>query len=272
LGLESGDERVLHTVADPISAGSFSVAADGQHIYMATTDKSSVDFPLALGTGYVGFRELFEIHPHCQILRVCVDSAKTEVVHEEDNWITHVNTSPTRKDLLSFCHEGPWNLVAQRMWGLNTDTGEVWKIREQEPEEAFGHEYWLSDGETLGYHGHSVKGHAFGFIRHDNTEQFEPEFSWSSNHFFSNTRDLIVGDGSGGQTPYVLLWRREGDHFSQPRILTNHRCSRHIQRTHVHPRFSADGKQVLYTSDHTGYGQVYLVDIPDFESLSELES
>lgn len=39
---------------------------------------------------------------------------------------------------------------------------------------------------------------------------------------------------------------------------------------HVHPRLSPDGKQVLFTSDMSGYGNLYLVDVPDFESLPEM--
>ncbi len=34
----------------------------------------------------------------------------------------------------------------------------------------------------------------------------------------------------------------------------------------VHPRFT-DGKQILFTSDMTGYSNLYLVDTSDFDSL-----
>jgi len=36
---------------------------------------------------------------------------------------------------------------------------------------------------------------------------------------------------------------------------------------HVHPRFSPDGASVLYTSDHSGYGNLYLADLPAFDDL-----
>jgi oligogalacturonide lyase len=39
----------------------------------------------------------------------------------------------------------------------------------------------------------------------------------------------------------------------------------------VHPRFSAKGDQVVFTTDVTGYGNVYLVDVPDFDQLPKIE-
>lgn len=38
-------------------------------------------------------------------------------------------------------------------FGMNIDTGEVWKIREGEPNQFAGHEYWHADGLHIGYHG-----------------------------------------------------------------------------------------------------------------------
>ncbi len=40
-----------------------------------------------------------------------------------------------------------------------------------------------------------------------------------------------------------------------------------IQQLHPHPRFSPDGSQVIFTSDMSGYGNVYLADVPDVRSL-----
>ena len=48
-----------------------------------------------------------------------------------------------------------------------------------------------------------------------------------------------------------------------------HRGSFHAQILHVHPRFSPDGDQVLFASDAGGYGNLHLVDTPDFDSLPE---
>ena len=68
----------------------------------------------------------------------------------------------------------------------------------------------------------------------------------------------MVGDGDS-DNPYVYLWQFQNGTFSEPNKLCLHRCSSHIQQTHVHPRFSPDGTYVIFTSDATGYGNVYKV-------------
>ena len=51
--------------------------------------------------------ELFELRPRSQVVRIDVAGGGIEVLHEDRRYITHINTSPTRSDLLTFCHEAP---------------------------------------------------------------------------------------------------------------------------------------------------------------------
>ena len=104
-------------------------------------------------------------------------------------------------------------------------------------------------------------------MRYDNTALVEATIEGASRHFHSNTLDLIVGDGTP-QQPALLLWRyADGGRFAGPRRLFSHRGSWHIQAVHIHPRFSPDGRQVLCTADPNGYGNLYLVDVPEFDRL-----
>ncbi|MEZ4637917.1 MAG: oligogalacturonate lyase family protein [Caldilineaceae bacterium] len=110
---------------------------------------------------------------------VWLRTAAARTAWEENAWIGHVNTSPTIPNLLTFCHEGPWHEVDNRIWGLNIDSGDTWQIRPRtHPGEKVGHEYWYADGEHLGYHGYSAdSSHKFfGRIRYDNTDQLEVSF------------------------------------------------------------------------------------------------
>jgi oligogalacturonide lyase len=273
IDLRSGKQRTLLACPDGWNAGGTNCTADGR--FVCGTLSRPVDVgPVDLGAGYIGFREIFEAHPLHQVIRVPTEGADhwPEVLHEEYNWITHVNTSPTQPQLLTFCHEGPWHLVDQRMWVMDMNGSRVWKLRPQQPGEAVGHEYWMTDGETIGYHGKRGGEAFYGFIRYDNTNHIELAFPHDSNHFHSNTPELIVADGpQRGLTPYVLLCRFDGTRFEGPRVLCVHRGSRHIQHLHIHPRFTPSGQQVLFTADPRGYGQLFLADVPPFEELPTLE-
>jgi oligogalacturonide lyase len=51
-----------------------------------------------------------------------------------------------------------------------------------------------------------------------------------------------------------------------------HDSSFYFQNSHPHPCFTPDGKHVLYASDIEGYINLYLVDIPDYDSLPYLHA
>ncbi|MBD3240762.1 MAG: hypothetical protein GF331_09275 [Chitinivibrionales bacterium] len=201
------------------------------------------------------------------MLLFAVNGNGRSTVWEEDYWIGHVNTSPTQPDLLTFCHEGPWHVVDNRIWGMRISEGKPWRIRPRTGDESVGHEYWYADGIHLGYHGRYPGKHAvFGKIAFDNTAMTETPCRSETGHTHSNDDRLIVGDGG----MEIRLWRKDGDRYSGPRVLVEHRSSFKIQEVHAHPRFTPDGTRVLYTSDWTGYGNVYLADLVPFDSLPEI--
>lgn len=269
LDLESLEERRLYRAPDGFMTNMTNVTADGKWVCTGVYEDLSDKFNVDLLHGYVGFREFWAAKPLSRILRVDTETGAADVVFEEHYWIGHVNTSPTLPGILTFCHEGPWNEVDNRIWGLDLTDARVWKIRPTAEGERVGHEYWFADGEQIGYHGRYADGTPFyGSIRYDNTGQVEAHFPADSTHFHSNDLSLIVGDGSRTD-PRLLLWRFRDGRFEGPRVVLTHRGSFHAQILHVHPRFSPDGRQMLFTSDASGYGNLHLVDTPDFDALPE---
>ena len=217
--------------------------------------------------GYVGFAETWEAKPRSRIIRAATDGSGGEPIYEERYWIGHVNTSPTKPNILTFCHEGPWHKVDNRIWGFDAETGKAWKIREPWEGDNVGHEYWYADGEQIGYHGLNSDGSKYlGHCRFDDTDPVENNFPGTTGHIHSNGPDFIVGDAG----IVVRLWQWNGESYDGPRVLCRHDSSKKIQQLHVHPRFSADDSQVVFTSDVSGYGNVYLVDIPEFSTLPEV--
>jgi len=271
LDLASLHMRPLHTRPEGYVGGSANATADGQYICAGHSEDLSDRFLVDLGHGYVGFREIWEAHPHSMIVKIPIDGGPSTVVFEEDYWVGHINASPKLPNIITFCHEGPWREVENRIWGLDLDTGETWQIRPNAPGEAIGHEYWMSDGEHIGYHGQTANGPVYGAIRYDNTDQVEAPFKGHCWHFHSHMLELVVGDGDRND-PYLLLWRFKDGQFEGPKVLVWHRGSFHIQRVHLHPCFNAEGTQIVYTADPQGYGQVFVVDVPDFDSLPDRSS
>ena len=269
LDLDTLEQRVLYVMEEGWDVSMCNVTADGKYVLASISEDKSDEFPVDLLRGYVGFKETWEAKPKSHIIRTAVDGSGGDSVWEEYYWVGHVNTSLTQPHLLTFCHEGPWNLVDNRIWGLDINTGEAWQIRPREEEgESVGHEYWHADGIHISYHGRKVNGYKFfGQCRYDGTEIQEYDFPHETGHIHSNAFDLIVGDGG----KEVRLWKWNGNGFDGPRALCQHRSSMHIQQTHVHPRFSPDGSYVIFTSDVSGYGNVYKVDVPGFEALPVID-
>lgn len=260
--------RKVFTTPDGFVGGSAAATADGRFLVMGMHVDLSDKILLDLGHGYIGFREQWEAHPYSKICKLDLDSGELHTVYEEHSWLGHHNPSPSQAGIMTFCHEGPWNLVDNRIWGLDLNSGKAWKIRPTGEGEMVGHEYWMPDGIHIGYHGKINGETIYGSIAYDNTDRVEAPFSYNSWHNHSYNLDLIVGDGRA-ENPYLLLWRYRDGKFEGPKVLAWHRGSFHTQQVHVHPCFSPDGKQIIYTADPQGYGQVYAVDIPDFDSLPD---
>ena len=271
LDLASLDARPLYTRPEGYVGGSANATADGKYLCAGYREDLSDKIVMDLGHGYVGFDECWEAHPHSMIVKIPVDGGPSEVVYEENYWLGHFNASPKLPNIVTFCHEGPWHKVENRIWGLDLDTGKTWQIRPNAPGEAIGHEYWMPDGEHIGYHGRTPEGPVYGSIRYDNADQVEVPFEGHCWHFHSYMLDLVVGDGDS-DNPYLLLWRFGDGQFEGPKVLAWHRGSFHIQRVHLHPCFNTEGTQIVYTADPQGYGQVFVVDVPDFNSLPDRDS
>ena len=86
-------------------------------------------------------------------------------------------------------------------------------------------------------------------------------------HIHSNAPELTVGDDGR----VIRLWHSCGDGYDGPRALYRRDSSMKIQHLHVHPRFDATERYVIFTSDVSGYGDVYQVEVPSFESLPTVE-
>ena len=260
-----------------------SVTADGRYVCALLVEGFDEKGPVRKASRDGGSTALFESQPLTQIVRINIATGEMDVLHEDRCYISHVNTSPARSDLLTFCHEGPWKKVDQRIWGLNLDTGDVWPIRLQNGDFSVVAEHWFADGERIGFRSHLRESGdtRFGHIRYDNEGLVEAELSAYSRHFHSHDGSLVVGDGSPVYPlpaivnrcttwPYILLYAWDGEGYATARILAYHGSTFNVDPAHCHPYITPDGKYVMYTSDTSGYANIYLVEIGNVADLPEL--
>ncbi|WP_042462371.1 oligogalacturonate lyase family protein [Neobacillus dielmonensis] len=282
INLDTYEEHTIYHLPKGYHFSNLSCTADGKYLCFGLSEDLSQSIKTNLSGGYVGFEETEAARPHCMINLLNLETGETRIIHEEKRWIGHVNASPTQPHLITFCHEGPWEKVDHRIWVMNIQSGEVWKLREGTNNQYAGHEYWHADGLTIGYHGFTESldrkdGKFLGFATFNNSDSLEFEFPYQNMHIHSNDSTFIVGDGQQSSAYHgeryqdcIFLWKKNDQGMEGPRILCKHRGSFHVQQIHVHPRFSPDGTQILFTSDMNGYGNVYLAEVPDFESLPKL--
>jgi len=275
--------RVTGPVYEPpegFRGGSFDVNADSTRLYVAVeedVDPPDSDDKL---TG------MFEAEPQTRILSVPLDDGDPECLREVEKWASsHVIASPTRPELFTYCEEGPWDAVDNRIWAVDADAEEFRRIREVPPEGGVGHEYWMQDGERIGYHGSARDPQGrdrvddpepfVGSARYDDTDHREadlPDEVYALTHTHANTPERLVCDGTFERLPFGLLyqWDDDAGEYRGPRILARYDWT--SDGPHPHSRFSPDGESVLFDSArYDGSSNLYLVDVPAFDALPAYE-
>ena len=278
LRLDDLEERPVSEVPGPMRptyGSQINVTADGRYV-CALLMEDGVD-PRA------GSSELFELRPRSQLVRIDVAGGGIEVLHKDRRYITHVNTSPTRSDLLTFCHEGPWERVEQRIWGLNLDTHEVWPIRPQR--RVLGNRRALVRGRRAnrlsqppaGRQRHPFRPHPLGQQRprRGGGAGLLPPLPQPRRLAGGGRRLASLPAAEDAQQhghlalhPAVPLGRRRLGSAAHPSVPRQHLQR---QRSHPHPRFTPDGRHVLYTSDVSGYANLYLAPVGDLDDLPVLD-
>lgn len=237
-------------------------SADSRHLYVGIFEDLSAHVNIDYWRGYVGFSETWNARPWSRIMRIATDGSGAEIVWEEQNWIWCIEASPTQPHLVMFGYEGCPVGTPNRIWIRDVDAGQTYAIRPDAPDEQSDHEYWMADGVNVGYHVTTGDGYLLGCARFDGSGRSDYP-TGPTGHTHSVDFSLVVGDAGR----VLRLWQWNGHDFNPARHLCTHRSSSHIQQTHPHPRFTNDRRHIVYCSDVSGYGNIYLVEVPDPETL-----
>lgn len=89
-------------------------------------------------------------HPRV-LYTIDIATGETKVIHRSNDWLNHLQCSPTDPQQILFCHEGPWHYV-DRTWIIRTDGTGLTQVHPRTIDmEIGGHEFFSPDGRTVWY-------------------------------------------------------------------------------------------------------------------------
>ena len=275
LDTESGEISTLYEEIDSFNLGTPSISRNRRYIAFCRNEKVNVKG----GPNYTGFKDRYYKVKNARITVAYLDGSEWFDVLKDTHQIGHFQFCPADSSLGLLCHEGPWNLVTQRMWVLDFASREVRPIFRQNEEDSIGHEFWTQDG--LIFFDNRGPGHD-GTITSDRTQAVATEVAvkeqsdfvpfvgladkngemikridmpYYCNHYHANPENtILVGD----DVDDLVLIDISGEEATLE-VLCNHKTSWHTQSSHCHPTWSWDGRQILYASDFGGKINLYLV-------------
>jgi oligogalacturonide lyase len=231
------------------------------------------------GPNYKGFKESMYAVKKAYVTVVYLDGSKVIDIYEDTHYLGHFQFAPDDSSLAMFCHEGPWNLVQQRIWLLDLISRSVKPCFRQKEDDCVGHEFWTRDG--LIFFDNRRAGHD-GTITSDKTQAVVEEvlegespyigladkngelirkinMPYYCNHYHANNDNtLLVGDTA---EDVVLIDIGDSDQKPTIQTLCAHQTSWYTSTRHCHPTFSWNGDQILFESDRSGNQQLYLLDL-----------
>lgn len=167
LNLDSGESRKIATVPHGLLAqgAGFGFTADESKLLFAYCDqlaeehaklvaaKPKMEDPHLRRVDWVAAYE--HMQRHNAIYSIEIDSGKLALVFQdnENNWLGHVQGSPTNPNLALFIHEGFVTVhIKNRLRLLDLATGQVTMPRTGALEnDGITHEFWDRDGESVWY-------------------------------------------------------------------------------------------------------------------------
>ncbi len=272
----TGEITVLYTETGNFELGMSSIAANRR--YIAFCRNEIVEAPE--GPNYTGFKESFYRIKDGRVTVAYLDGSGWFDIHRDTHWLGHFQFSPDDPTLATFCHEGPWNLVTQRIWLLDLAARSVQPVYRQDEQDSIGHEFWTQNGYI--FFDDRGPGHD-GTITSSRTQAVATEvpvnqnamipfvgladrtgrivkkidMPYYCNHYHANPdNSVLVGD----DVDDLVLIDISGEN-PKLEVLCHHGTSWHTQSAHCHPTWSWDGQRILYTSDKGGKNQLYMVGV-----------
>ena len=274
LDTATGAFSVVYQETGNYNMGSPSIAPNRRYIAFSRNENVHV----ADGPNYTGFKDRYYLVKDGRITLAYLDGSGWFDVFKDTHQVGHFQFCPADSTIGSYCHEGPWNLVTQRMWLLDFVSREAHPCFRQDEQDSIGHEFWTRDGFL--FFDNRGPGHD-GTITSDRTQAVatnvqvnqntmipfvgladrwgkvvkQIEMPFYCNHYHANPdKTALVGDDVDDLVLIDIAAKE-----AKLKVLCHHKTSWHTQSAHCHPTWSWDGKQILYASDYGGHVNLYLV-------------
>lgn len=226
--------------------------------------------------------------PARQLFVIDTGSGGLRVIHEEHEWLNHLQFSPTDPGLVMFCHEGPWHEV-DRLWTIRTDGSDLTKVHTRTMNmEIWGHEFFGADGSTIWYDLQRPRGEDFWLAGYEvktghRTWYHLQRNEWSVHFNVSPDGTMFAGDGGDSEMvahapdgKWIYLFRPErlpdvagiknpsdpdlidAGFFHSERLVN---MADHDYRLEPNVSFTPDMKWIVFRSNMHGAVHTYAVEI-----------
>jgi oligogalacturonide lyase len=280
LDTATGEIATVYEEQGDYNIGSPSIARNRRYIAFCRNEKVDV----RRGPNYAGFKDRYYLVKDGRITLAYLDAPPSDNpgwfdVIKDTHQVGHFQFCPDDSTLATYCHEGPWHLVTQRIWFLDFVSREASPCFRQEEYDSIGHEFWTQDG--LIFFDDRGPGHD-GTITSDRTQAVATDVAvkqskmipfvalidrhgklvrridmpYYCNHYHGNPDNtILVGD----DVDDLVLIDISGDE-AKLEVLCNHGTSWRTQTSHCHPTWSWDGTRILYASDRGGRVNLYSIE------------
>jgi len=276
LDTETGQLSTVYEEIGNYRLGAPSISANRRYIAFCRNEK--VNIPR--GPNYTGFKDRYYLVKDGRITLAYLDGPAWFDVFKDTHQLGHFQFCPDDSTLATFCHEGPWHLVTQRIWLLDFVSREARPCFRQHEQDSVGHEFWTQDGYIFfdnrgpGHDGTITSDRTQAVATHVAVKQSEMipfvglvdrhgdlvrriDMPYYCNHYHANPDNtILVGD----DVDDLVLVDISGEE-AKLTVLCNHRTSWHTQSSHCHPTWSWDGSCILYASDYGGCVNLYMVEL-----------
>lgn len=269
----TGKSWVVYEERENYDMGSPSIACNRRYIGFSRNEQVQVED----GPNYTGFKERFYLEKDGRITVAYLDGSGWFDAFKDTHWVGHFQWCPDDPTLATYCHEGPWNLVTQRMWLFDLAAREAKPCYRQNEQDSIGHEFWTQDGYI--FFDDRGPGHD-GTITSDRTQAVardvevnqnamipfvglidrkgqlvrKIDMPFYCNHYHANPdNSILVGD----DVDQLVLIDIKGEK-AQLKPLCTHGTSWHTGDAHCHPTWSWDGSRILFASDKGGMINLYM--------------